>query len=75
MAQRDTLSILLTGRSQRGYSGLIQRMLAAKKLDFDMICLKPETGPDGERIANTKQFKTILLAKVMDTYVHAEDLK
>lgn len=75
MAQKDTLTILLTGRSVKGFSGLIQQMVAAKKLEFDMICLKPEVGPEGEKIRNTKDFKTTLLSKVMDTYVHAEDLK
>lgn len=75
MAQKDTLNILLTGRSVKGFSELIQRMVKAKKLEFDMICLKPEIGPEAEKIQNTKHFKTMLLSKVMDTYVHAESLK
>ncbi|RPB29451.1 hypothetical protein L211DRAFT_776258 [Terfezia boudieri ATCC MYA-4762] len=75
MAQKDTLTILLTGRSVKGFSRLIEQMVAAKKLEFDMICLKPEVGPEGENIKNTKDFKTMLLGKIMDTYVHAEDLK
>lgn len=75
MAQRDTLKILLTGRSVKGFSELIQRIVATRNLEFDMICLKPEVGPDGEKIQNTKQFKTMFLSKVMDTYVHVEDLK
>ncbi|KAF8461122.1 hypothetical protein BDZ91DRAFT_388243 [Kalaharituber pfeilii] len=75
MAQKDTLRILLTGRSVKGFSELIQRMVDAKKLEFDIICLKPEEGPEGEKIANTKDFKTTFLTKVMDTYVHTEDIK
>ena len=53
----------------------MQRIVASKKLDFDMICLKPNVGPDGEKIQNTKVFKTMFLAKLMDIYIHAEDLK
>lgn len=75
MAQKDTLKVLLTGRSVKGFSELIQRIVATRNLEFDMICLKPEAGPEGEKIQNTKQFKTTLLSKMMDTYVHAEDLK
>ncbi|KAF8424055.1 hypothetical protein EV426DRAFT_562698 [Tirmania nivea] len=75
MTQKDTLTILLTGRSVKGFSKLIQQIVAAKKLEFDMICLKPEVGHEGEKIRNTKDFKTMLLSKIMDTYVYAEELR
>ncbi|KAI5793902.1 hypothetical protein DFH27DRAFT_485236 [Peziza echinospora] len=75
MANKDTLKVLLTGRSTKGFSEIIERMVKAKKLDFDMICLKPEASPEGEPFQNTMHFKQALLTKILETYVHAEDLK
>src|SRR5690606_13885969 len=74
MSQKDTLAVLLTGRSVAGFSKLIMQILTAKKLEFDMVCLKPSTGPSGESFASTKDFKTKLLSDIMDTYVHTDEL-
>lgn len=76
MSQKDTLTVLLTGRSVKGFSALIQRIVASKKLEFDMICLKPQASAfDGEKIQNTKQFKRLVLEHILNTYVHTEDFK
>ena len=41
--QKDALCVLLTGRSERGFAELIQKMVNAKGLEFDMAGLKPQT--------------------------------
>src|SRR5208282_5803933 len=43
--QKDALSVLLTGRSEDGFSELIKRMIRSRGMDFDMIVLKPKAGP------------------------------
>lgn len=50
MQQQDALTVLLTGRSERGFADLIKRMVESRSLKFDMICLKPEVGPNNQRI-------------------------
>ena len=50
MDQTDALTVLLTGRAENNFADLIKRIIASKKLSFDMICLKPETGPNGQAV-------------------------
>ncbi|CAD0053245.1 unnamed protein product [Aureobasidium pullulans] len=45
MQQKDALTVLLTGRNERGFADLVTRMFRAKQLEFDMVCLKPAVGP------------------------------
>lgn len=75
MKQKDALCILLTGRSERGFSGLIKRIVTSKGLEFDMIGLKPEVGPDSERFSSTMLFKQAFLKAVMETYKHAQEIR
>ncbi|PWW80595.1 hypothetical protein C7212DRAFT_350020 [Tuber magnatum] len=75
MQQKDALTVLLTGRSVAGFVPLIKRMVASKKLDFDIIALKPERGPGGEKIKNTMYFKCMFLNDLLNTYIHAEEVK
>ena len=49
MEQKDALTILLTGRSESEFADLVKRIVFSKRLDFDMICLKPEVGPDNQQ--------------------------
>lgn len=49
MQQDDALNVLLTGRSESGFGQLLKRMVASRNLEFDMICLKPEVGPNNQR--------------------------
>ena len=49
MEQNDALTILLTGRSESEFADLIKKIVFSKRLNFDMICLKPEVGPDNQQ--------------------------
>ena len=73
--QNDALTVLLTGRGERGFSSLIQRMVDSKSLDFDMVCLKPEVGPHNQRFPSTLQYKQAFLRDLLDVYCHANEIK
>jgi len=75
MQQKDALTVLLTGRSVAGFVPLIKRMVASKKLDFDIIALKPQRGPAGENIKNTIYFKSMFLNDLLNTYFHVDEVK
>jgi hypothetical protein len=67
--------ILLTGRSESGFSELIKRMIKSKELEFDLVSLKPAVGPSGQRFTSTMNFKQVFLTSVMETYKHAEEIR
>ena len=73
--QEDALTVLLTGRAEDTFADLIKRIVASKKLSFDMICLKPETGPNNQRFSSTMNFKQVLLEDIVYTYKDATELK
>ncbi len=73
--QKDALSVLLTGRGENNFAHLIKRIVASKKLDFDMICLKPEAGPSNERFGTTLKYKQALLADILCTYQNAGEIR
>ncbi|KAF8541967.1 hypothetical protein BDD12DRAFT_651267, partial [Trichophaea hybrida] len=75
MLQKDALTVLLTGRSVKGFAPLIQRMVKSKGLKFDMIVLKPETMPSGHEPKNTIAFKRVFLQELLDTYCKAQELR
>ncbi|KAF1843912.1 uncharacterized protein K460DRAFT_378947 [Cucurbitaria berberidis CBS 394.84] len=75
MAQKDALSVLLTGRGEGNFGDLVKRIARSKKLDFDMVCLKPATGPAGQKFRNTMEFKQELLKDIVYTYKDAESMK
>ncbi|KAL2835038.1 hypothetical protein BDW59DRAFT_137006 [Aspergillus cavernicola] len=75
MKQKDALTVLLTGRSEAGFSDLLKRMVGSKNLKFDLICLKPEVGPNGERFSSTMDFKQTFLEDIILTYDQAEDIR
>ncbi|KAF9892964.1 hypothetical protein FE257_000556 [Aspergillus nanangensis] len=75
MKQKDALTVLLTGRSESGFSELIKRMVKSKKLEFDLICLKPEVGPNGERFSTTMAFKQSFLEDLILTYEQADEIR
>jgi hypothetical protein len=75
MEQKDALAVMLTGRSERGFSVLLKRIVASKGLDFDLIGLKPAVGPCNERFSSTMNFKQIFLESLMETYKHAEEIR
>jgi hypothetical protein len=73
--QKDALCVLLTGRSEIGFSELIRRMVTSKNLDFDMISLKPAVGPSNQRFPSTMTFKQLFLEALMETYKYAEEIR
>ncbi|KAI1112891.1 hypothetical protein F5Y14DRAFT_240461 [Nemania sp. NC0429] len=73
--QKDALCVLLTGRSERGFSDLVKRIITSKGLEFDMVGLKPEVGPNSERFGSTMMFKQAFLKAVMETYRHAQEIR
>ena len=75
MRQKDALTILLTGRGEHNFANLLQRIVASKKLDFNMICLKQQVGPGGQRFPTTMQYKQSLLEELIYTYKDAEEIK
>ncbi|KAK3655780.1 hypothetical protein LTR22_010074 [Elasticomyces elasticus] len=75
MSEEDALTILLTGRAEAGFADLINRMAAAKGLDFDMVCLKPAVSPTGELFASTLGYKQSLLRDIVMTYHTATELR
>ncbi|CAK7201869.1 hypothetical protein SEUCBS139899_004584 [Sporothrix eucalyptigena] len=75
MKQPGALCVLLTGRSERGFGDLLQRMVNSKKLVFDMIALKPAAGPNNERFKSTMAFKQVFLETVMETYSSATEIR
>jgi hypothetical protein len=75
MEQKDALTVLLTGRSEAAFSDIIKRMIASQKLEFDLIGLKPEVGPNGQRFATTMNFKQSFLEDLVLTYEQAEEIR
>lgn len=75
MKQKDALTVLLTGRSERGFSELITKMVTAKGLDFDLISLKPAAGPNNQRFGSTMIFKQVFLESMVETYSKAEEIR
>ena len=75
MAQKDALNVLLTGRAEGNFADLIQRIVNAKGLDFDLVALKPEVSPQGERFPHTMDFKQSFLKDLIFTYKNAEEIR
>ncbi|KAK4675631.1 hypothetical protein QC764_505950 [Podospora pseudoanserina] len=73
--QKDAFCVLLTGRSESGFSELIKRIVKSKGLEFDMVCLKPAVGPDNQHFTSTLDFKEKFLRALMETYRHAEEIR
>ena len=68
------MTVLLTGRGERNFADLLKRIVKSKDLDFDMICLKPETGPSNQRFSSTMNFKQAILQDLVFTYRDAVEI-
>lgn len=73
--QDDTLTVLLTGRGERRFADLIKQIVSSRGLSFDMICLKPETGPNNQRFSSTMNFKQAILSDLVMTYKDATEIR
>ncbi|KAJ9646773.1 hypothetical protein H2204_000465 [Knufia peltigerae] len=72
---KDVATILLTGRNETNFADLVNRICDAKNLHFDMVVLKPEVGPAGQRFESTMSFKQEFLRELVFTYNNAEEIK
>ncbi|OAX77566.1 hypothetical protein ACJ72_08134 [Emergomyces africanus] len=75
MQQKDALTVLLTGRAEGPFENIIKRMVKSRKLAFDLICLKPEVGPNSQRFPTTMNFKQTFLEDLVITYKHADEIR
>lgn len=73
--QNDVLTVLLTGRGEQNFADLIKRIVASKNLSFDMICLKPQAGPNNERFRSTMMYKQAILEDLVHTYKDADEIR
>lgn len=73
--QSDALAVLLTGRGEHNFADLIKRIVASKNLPFDMICLKPQAGPNNERFRSTMMYKQAVLEDLVHTYKDADEIR
>nr|POE48741.1 uncharacterized protein c4.02c [Quercus suber] len=75
MEDDETVTILLTGRQEKGFDELIGTMLATKHLEFDIVALKPSVSPTGEVFSSTMNFKQAILRDITFTYRQAYELR
>lgn len=73
--EKETLTVLLTGRGETNFVHIIQRILNSRNLDFDMIVLKPEVGPSQQQFISTMEFKQAFLKDLVMTYRHADSIR
>ncbi|KIV96152.1 hypothetical protein PV10_00055 [Exophiala mesophila] len=72
---KDVVTILLTGRGETNFADLINRICNSRKLDFDMVVLKPEVGPSGQSFESTMSFKQEFLRELAITYKSADEIR
>lgn len=75
MKQKDALTVLLTGRGEANFADIVKRIVASRQLEFDLICLKPEVGPNNQQFASTMSFKQAFLEALIATYSQAEEIQ
>ncbi len=75
MQQKDALNVLLTGRGEPRFAELVTRIVKSKKLEFDIICLKPEVGPKDQKFVSTMKFKQAFLEDLVSTYHDADEIR
>lgn len=75
MQAKEVLTVLLTGRSETHFADLVNRIVNAKRLDFDLVVLKPEVGPAGQRFESTMGFKQEFLKELVFTYKNAAEIR
>merc|ERR1711939_1256375 len=63
------------GRGETNFTDLVNRICNAKNLDFDLVVLKPEVGPAGQRFESTMSFKQEFLRELVFTYKNAEEIR
>ncbi|OAL34904.1 hypothetical protein AYO20_05865 [Fonsecaea nubica] len=72
---KDVLTVLLTGRGETYFADLVSRICNSRKLDFDMVVLKPEVGPSGQQFESTMGFKQEFLKELVFSYKNADEIR
>ncbi|KAK8254659.1 hypothetical protein HDK77DRAFT_478309 [Phyllosticta capitalensis] len=75
MEQKDVLTVMVTGRQEDRFAELLQRMANAKKLEFDLMCLKPAVGPQNQQFRSTMNFKQEFMKDLVYTYKDANEIR
>ncbi|KEF62686.1 uncharacterized protein A1O9_00659 [Exophiala aquamarina CBS 119918] len=75
MQSKEVVTVLLTGRGETNFADLVNRICNAKKLNFDLVVLKPEVGPTGQKFESTMSFKQEFLKELTFTYKHADEIR
>jgi hypothetical protein len=75
MQQKDALTVLLTGRGEANFADIVTRIINTRNLEFDLVCLKPEVGPNGQRFITTMEFKQTFLEDLIMTYKSADEIR
>lgn len=73
--EKDAVTIMLTGRGEGSFADLVNRIVDSKKLDFDMVVLKPEVGPNQQQFQSTMDFKQAFLRDLCLTYKLADNIR
>lgn len=73
--QKDALTVLLTGRRENNFAEIIKRIVASRNLLFDMICLKPEAGPNSQQFKSTMTYKQAVIRDLLFTYKDADEFR
>lgn len=73
--EKDSLTVLLTGRGESNFADLINRIANSRRLDFDMVVLKPEVGPNQQHFTSTMDFKQAFLRDLVLTYRLADNIR
>ncbi|EPS40320.1 hypothetical protein H072_5880 [Dactylellina haptotyla CBS 200.50] len=75
-AEKDphTLSILLTGRDRKLFSGTILKILDGGQLNFDLVVLKHQTPQIGPDFPTTMEFKQAFLTTLLNHFRNAESM-
>ena len=75
MQQKDAVTVLLTGRGEANFADIVTRIVNSRHLEFDLVCLKPEVGPNGQRFITTMSFKQAFLHELIMTYKSADEIR
>lgn len=75
MQQKDVVTVLLTGRGEANFADIVTRIVDSRNLRFDLVCLKPEVGPNGQPFITTMNFKQAFLHELIMTYKSADEIR
>ena len=75
VGQKDVVTVLLTGRNETNFTEIVNKMCVSRDLDFDLVVLKPEVGPNNERFHTTLEFKNEFLRELVCTYKNADEIR